>query len=127
MLVAAKDMTAKAATVSASSFFIKCMIAPPPPSVKRAEKMYVTSGTVAVCCVVPKNNLTSSLLGDGDSPPTPLLVAAISALGSTSAATAWLRSPQRGLGGARPVDFAEKYGDSEVLALLGRVEHGVYS
>lgn len=43
-------------------------------------------------------------------------------------ANQWLNSPQFGLGGAVPLDFARtEVGAREVENLLGRIEHGVYS
>jgi putative toxin-antitoxin system antitoxin component (TIGR02293 family) len=40
----------------------------------------------------------------------------------------WLSSPQAGLGGAVPLDYAEtELGAREVEDLLGRIEYGVYS
>src|SRR6185436_10781107 len=40
----------------------------------------------------------------------------------------WLASPQFGLGGAVPLEYAEtEVGAREVENLLGRIEHGVYS
>jgi putative toxin-antitoxin system antitoxin component (TIGR02293 family) len=40
----------------------------------------------------------------------------------------WLTSPQFGLGGAIPLEYAEtEVGAREVEDLLGRIEHGVYS
>jgi putative toxin-antitoxin system antitoxin component (TIGR02293 family) len=49
-------------------------------------------------------------------------------LESGDSARAWLRSPQVGLGGAIPLDYAEtEVGAREVEDLLGRIEHGVYS
>ncbi len=43
-------------------------------------------------------------------------------------ARSWLSSPQFGLGGAAPLDYAEtEVGAREVEDLLGRIEHGVYS
>jgi putative toxin-antitoxin system antitoxin component (TIGR02293 family) len=40
----------------------------------------------------------------------------------------WLSSPQMGLGGAVPLDYAEtELGAREVEDLLGRIEYGVYS
>ena len=40
----------------------------------------------------------------------------------------WLNSPQVGLGGATPLEYAEtEVGAREVEDLLGRIEHGVYS
>jgi len=43
-------------------------------------------------------------------------------------ARAWLKHPQRGLGGAIPLDYAEtEIGAQEVEKLLGRMRYGVYS
>lgn len=40
----------------------------------------------------------------------------------------WLTSPQYGLGGAVPLDYAKtEIGAREVEDLLGRIEYGVYS
>ena len=40
----------------------------------------------------------------------------------------WLKSPQRGLGGAVPLDYAvTEVGAREVENLLGRIDYGVYS
>jgi putative toxin-antitoxin system antitoxin component (TIGR02293 family) len=40
----------------------------------------------------------------------------------------WLNSPQVGLGGAIPLEYAEtEVGAREVEHLLGRIEYGVYS
>jgi putative toxin-antitoxin system antitoxin component (TIGR02293 family) len=47
---------------------------------------------------------------------------------SKEAARAWLTSPQFGLGGAVPLEYAEsEVGAREVEDLLGRIEQGVYS
>lgn len=49
-------------------------------------------------------------------------------LGSAEAARGWLRSPQFGLGGAIPLEYARReVGAREVENLLGRIEYGVYS
>lgn len=46
--------------------------------------------------------------------------------GDESAAEKWLRSPQFDLRGIAPIDFVRrKGGTSEVLNLIGRLEHGV--
>jgi putative toxin-antitoxin system antitoxin component (TIGR02293 family) len=40
----------------------------------------------------------------------------------------WLKTPQRGLGGAVPLDYAQtEAGAREVEKLLGRIDYGVYS
>jgi putative toxin-antitoxin system antitoxin component (TIGR02293 family) len=47
--------------------------------------------------------------------------------GDRDAARRWLTSPVCGLGNARPVDFADNEpGASEVLDLIGRLNHGVF-
>src|SRR6266436_4463825 len=48
--------------------------------------------------------------------------------GDIGKARAWLKFPQRGLGGAVPLDYAEtEVGAREVDNLLGRIDYGVYS
>jgi putative toxin-antitoxin system antitoxin component (TIGR02293 family) len=57
-----------------------------------------------------------------------LLSKAISVLGSKDEANKWLNSPQFGLGGAVPLDYAKsEIGAREVEKLLGRIEYGVYT
>lgn len=49
-------------------------------------------------------------------------------MASEEAGRQWLCSPQVGLGGAVPLEYAEtELGAREVENLLGRIEHGVYS
>ncbi len=53
---------------------------------------------------------------------------AAAVLGGLDAARQWLKSPQFGLGGAVPLDYAvTEPGAREVENLLGRIEYGVYS
>lgn len=57
-----------------------------------------------------------------------LMGKAIEVLESEDHARKWLMSPQVGLGGAVPLDYAEtEVGAREVEDLLGRIEYGVYS
>ena len=57
-----------------------------------------------------------------------LLALAVDVFEDQGAATEWLKSPQRALNNAVPVDIATTdIGAREVEALLGRIEHGVYS
>jgi len=57
-----------------------------------------------------------------------LLGKAIKVLGDLDDAKRWLNSPQFGLGGAVPLDYAKtEVGAREVENLLGRIEYGVYS
>ncbi len=51
-----------------------------------------------------------------------------SSFGGIEAARQWLKSPQRGLGGVIPLDYAQtETGAREVENLLGRIDYGVYS
>jgi putative toxin-antitoxin system antitoxin component (TIGR02293 family) len=53
---------------------------------------------------------------------------AIEVMESETDARQWLNSPQFGLGGAVPLEYAKtEIGAREVENLLGRIEHGVYS
>lgn len=53
---------------------------------------------------------------------------AIEAMETVENARRWLNSPQTGLGGAIPLDYAQtEIGAREVENLLGRIEFGVYS
>ena len=48
--------------------------------------------------------------------------------GDTAEARKWLQSPQPGLGGEIPLDFAStEVGAREVENLIGRLEHGVFA
>ena len=57
-----------------------------------------------------------------------LLGKAAKIFGDLEDAKQWLNSPQFGLGGAVPLDYAKtEIGAREVENLLGRIEYGVYS
>ncbi len=57
-----------------------------------------------------------------------LLRHAVSVFGDLDRARQWLKFPQRGLGGAVPLDYASsEVGAREVENLLGRIDYGVYS
>jgi putative toxin-antitoxin system antitoxin component (TIGR02293 family) len=57
-----------------------------------------------------------------------LMGRAVEVMEGEEAARRWLTSPQVGLGGALPLDYAEtEVGAREVEDLLGRIEYGVYS
>src|SRR5207245_8803845 len=57
-----------------------------------------------------------------------LLEHATNVFGDIDKARAWLKFPQRGLGGAVRLDYAEtELGAREVDNLLGRIDYGVYS
>lgn len=57
-----------------------------------------------------------------------LFAIATEVLEEAPAAARWLKSPQRALGGAVPLELAQTdVGTRAVEALLGRMEHGVYT
>ena len=57
-----------------------------------------------------------------------LLDYAVDVMGDMDAARQWLTRPCRALGGATPLTFADtEPGALEVMDLLGRIEHGVFS
>jgi putative toxin-antitoxin system antitoxin component (TIGR02293 family) len=57
-----------------------------------------------------------------------VVTAAIAVLEGRDAAVRWLRSSQRALGGSIPIELAATdVGARAVEALLGRMEHGVYT
>ncbi len=57
-----------------------------------------------------------------------LLGHAAQLFGGADEARQWLKTPQRGLGGAVPLDYAQtETGAREVEKLLGRIDYGVYS
>lgn len=57
-----------------------------------------------------------------------LLGQAVQLFGKVEDARRWLKAPQRGLGGAVPLDYAQtETGAREVENLLGRIDYGVYS
>ena len=56
-----------------------------------------------------------------------LLSRAARVLGSPEAAQHWFAHPIHALGGVSPQDYAEKHGIDELLKILGRIEHGVFS
>ncbi|MCC6144268.1 MAG: DUF2384 domain-containing protein [Candidatus Hydrogenedentes bacterium] len=57
-----------------------------------------------------------------------LVERAVEVLGGLEHARQWLKTPNRALGGSTPLDYADtEPGAREVEALLGRLEHGVFS
>ena len=57
-----------------------------------------------------------------------LYAIAVDVLEDAAAAADWLKSPQRAVGGAVPLELAETdVGSRAVEALLGRMEHGVFT
>lgn len=57
-----------------------------------------------------------------------LLDRASEVFGDAGKGREWLKLPQRGLGGAVPLDYAEtEIGAREVENLLGRIDYGVYA
>lgn len=52
---------------------------------------------------------------------------AVDVLGNPKKAEGWLKKPARGLGGKIPLEYADtELGAHEVIALLGRIDHGVF-
>jgi putative toxin-antitoxin system antitoxin component (TIGR02293 family) len=52
---------------------------------------------------------------------------AVDVLGNPKKAESWLKKPARGLGGKIPLEYADtELGAHEVIALLGRIDHGVF-
>lgn len=59
---------------------------------------------------------------------TKLIERATAVLGSGESAQHWLKTPKKALGGQIPIEVAKtKKGLKSVYALLGRIEHGVFS
>ncbi len=57
-----------------------------------------------------------------------VLAAATETLGSKEKAAKWLETPNRALGGGRPLDRMNTDSNAlEVETLLGRIDHGIYS
>lgn len=57
-----------------------------------------------------------------------LLKLATNLFGTIERGRAWLKHPQRGLGGAIPLDYAQtEVGAQEVERLLGRIQYSVYT
>jgi len=57
-----------------------------------------------------------------------LMAKAVEVFENEEAARAWMSSPQFGLGGETPLDYATtELGAREVQNLLGRIDHSVYS
>lgn len=57
-----------------------------------------------------------------------LMGKAVEVFESEEAARGWLSSPQYGLGGETPLEYADtELGAREVQNLLGRIDHSVYS
>ena len=76
----------------------------------------------------PAKSLLDSVSGDRLVRAARLYSIAAEVLEDAEAAARWLKSPQRALGGAIPLQLAETdVGTRSVEALLGRMEHGVYT
>lgn len=78
--------------------------------------------------LTPAKAILPAVAGDRLYRSARLLALAVEVFEDQDAATAWLKSPQRALGNAVPLDIATTdIGAREVESLLGRIEHGVYS
>ena len=57
-----------------------------------------------------------------------LFIRAVQVLGDNDRARQWLKTPKRALAGVTPLEYADtEPGAEEVLNLLGRLEHGVFT
>ncbi len=76
----------------------------------------------------PKSSALTAVAGDRLYRSARIYSMAVDVLEDADAATFWMKSPQRALGNAIPLALvATDAGAREVEALLGRIEHGVYS
>lgn len=76
----------------------------------------------------PAKGRLDSVSGDRLVRAARLYAIAAEVLEDAEAAARWLKAPQRALGGATPLRLAESdVGTRAVEALLGRMEHGVYT
>jgi putative toxin-antitoxin system antitoxin component (TIGR02293 family) len=76
----------------------------------------------------PGKSRLDSVSGDRLVRAARLYAIAAEVLEDAESATRWLKSPQRALGGATPLQLAESdVGTRAVEALLGRMEYGVYT
>lgn len=78
--------------------------------------------------LTPAKALLPAVAGDRLYRSARLFALALDVFEDQAAATAWLKSPQRALGNAVPLEIATTdIGAREVETLLGRIEYGVYS
>jgi putative toxin-antitoxin system antitoxin component (TIGR02293 family) len=78
--------------------------------------------------LVPAKSRLDLVSGDRLVRSARLFAIATEVLEQAPAAARWLKSPQRALGGAVPLELAQTdVGSRSVEALLGRMEHGVYT
>src|SRR5258706_14403792 len=76
----------------------------------------------------PRESRLDAVSGDRLLRSARLYAIAAEVLEDDSAAARWLKSPQRALGGGVPLELAQTdVGSRAVEALLGRMEHGVYT
>ena len=100
------------------------------------EKLGLTNAALAELLGVTSRTLArwdgrgrlDPVAGDRLDRATRLLAMAVSVLEEEAAAVRWLRTSQRALGGGVPIELASTdIGTRAVEALLGRMEHGVYT
>lgn len=102
-----------------------------------AEKLHVGSSVLSLKLGIPQRTLTrrltqASLLTPAESDRTVRMARvyanAIEMIGNKEKAIEWLSTPNRALGGERPLDQLDTdTGASMVADLLGRIAYGVYS
>ena len=102
-----------------------------------AEKLHLGNGVLSRKLGIPQRTLTrrlsqASLLTPAESDRTVRMARvyanAVEMIGDRDKATEWLRTPNRALGGERPLDQLDTdTGARMVEDILGRIAYGVYS
>src|SRR5439155_25956566 len=102
-----------------------------------AEKLHLGSGVLSRKLGIPQRTLTrrlsqASSLTPAESDRTVRMARvyanAVEMIGDQDTAIEWLRTPNRALGGERPLDRLDTdVGAREVEDILGRIAYGVYS
>jgi putative toxin-antitoxin system antitoxin component (TIGR02293 family) len=102
-----------------------------------AEKLHVGHGVLSRKLGIPQRTLTrrlsqASVLSPAESDRTVRLArvyaSAVEMIGEEEKATEWLSTPNRALGGERPLDLLDTdTGARMVEDILGRIAYGVYS
>src|SRR5437879_5987868 len=102
-----------------------------------AEKLHLGNSVLSVKLGIPQRTLTrrlsqASLLTPAESDRTVRMARvyanAVEMIGDRDKATEWLRTPNRALGGERPLDQLDTdMGARMVEDILGRIAYGVYS
>lgn len=102
-----------------------------------AFKLHIASGSLARTLSIPQRTLTRRVSGDArltsaESDRTVRIARvyahAVEMIGDEEKAASWLQTPNRALGGAKPMDLLDTDpGARDVEDTLGRIAYGVYS